>query len=210
MKIFVLDLGLNNLNSVRKTMQESATEIDHVEILSEYQTIATPALLILPGLGKFEAAMSSIQSRGFDRMIDENLRMGGSLVGICLGMHLLATESEESPGIRGLNLIPGVVRKLVPHQLEHVPNIGWNSTQIEEHSRGKFTSLESELDFYFVHSFVLEPQDPSHVLARTAYGCERFVSAVSKSRILGFQFHPEKSSSTGAALVCEIINWARA
>jgi imidazole glycerol phosphate synthase glutamine amidotransferase subunit len=209
MQILILDLGLNNINSVYKSVRDNARKDDVIKIISEQHVLKNPSLIILPGLGKFEAAMSSLRNKQFHNLIRENLALGGSLTGICLGMHLLASESEESPGVQGLNLIPGVVRKLLPSNSERIPNIGWNSTEYAQPENSSFGALNSNNDFYFVHSFALEPEDKSHILATTPYGEESFVSAVLNSKLVAFQFHPEKSARPGNDLMEQTINWAR-
>jgi glutamine amidotransferase len=208
MRILVLDLGINNINSVVKSLSDNSSKGDTIEILSDYRPIVGPSLLVLPGLGKFDAAMDSIRRKKFDAQISENLGQGGFLFGICLGMQLLMSESEESPGVKGLDLIKGGVRKLQAQNGERIPNVGWNSTKIEK-SKTPFNSLSENKDFYFVHSFAVDLANKEEVLATSVYGETHFTSAILSKRILGFQFHPEKSSLTGAALIREVVNWSK-
>ena len=208
MRTIILDLGLNNLNSVKKAFAENSTQNDSVEVISEYIHLTSPALLILPGLGKFAAAMTQIREKRFDVLINENLILNGSVVGICLGMQLLMSGSEESPGVKGLSLIAGTVRRLKPNSEERIPNIGWSSTVVKD-AANRFPSLGHEKDFYFVHSYAVETFDEKNVLATSPYGSSFFTSAIIENRIIGFQFHPEKSSSAGATLIREILEWAK-
>jgi glutamine amidotransferase len=201
-------LGLNNLNSVKKAFTENSTQNDSIEVISEYIHLTSPALLILPGLGKFAAAMTEIRERRFDILINENRVLNGYMVGICLGMQLLMSGSEESPGVKGLSLIAGTVRRLNPNSQERIPNIGWNSTVVKD-AANLFPSLGDEKDFYFVHSYIVEAYDQKNVLATSPYGTSFFTSAIIENRIIGFQFHPEKSSIAGAALIREILQWAK-
>lgn len=208
MRTIILDLGLNNLNSVKKAFSENSTQNDSVEVISEYIHLTSPALLILPGLGKFAAAMTQIREKRFDVLINENIILNGSVVGICLGMQLLMSGSEESPGVKGLGLIAGTVRRLKPNSEERIPNIGWNSTVVKD-AANRFPSLGYEKDFYFVHSYAVETFDEKNVLTTSPYGSSFFTSAIIENRIIGFQFHPEKSSSAGATLIREILEWAK-
>ena len=208
MRTIILDLGLNNLNSVKKAFTENSTQNDSIEVISEYIHLTSPALLILPGLGKFAAAMTEIRERRFDILINENRVLNGYMVGICLGMQLLMSGSEESPGVKGLSLIAGTVRRLNPNSQERIPNIGWNSTVVKD-AANLFPSLGDEKDFYFVHSYIVEAYDQKNVLATSPYGTSFFTSAIIENRIIGFQFHPEKSSIAGAALIREILQWAK-
>jgi glutamine amidotransferase len=208
LRTIILDLGLNNLNSVKKAFAENSTQNDSIEVISEYIHLTSPALLILPGLGKFAAAMAEIREKRFDILINENRVLNGCMVGICLGMQLLMSGSEESPGVKGLSLIAGTVRRLKPNSEERIPNIGWNCTVVKD-AASLFPSLGEEKDFYFVHSYVVEARDEKNVLATSPYGTSFFTSAIIENRIIGFQFHPEKSSSAGATLIREILEWAK-
>jgi len=209
LRTIILDLGLNNLNSVKKAFAENSGQNDSVEVISEYIHLTSPALLILPGLGKFAAAMTVIREKRFDILINENRVLNGCVAGICLGMQLLMSGSEESPGVKGLSLIAGTARRLKANSEEQrVPNIGWNSTIVKD-AANLFPSLGDEKDFYFVHSYAVEADDEKNVLATTPYGTSFFTSAILANGILGFQFHPEKSSSAGATLIREILEWAK-
>lgn len=208
MRILILDLGLNNINSVLKSLVENSSSDDSIEVLSSYQKLDSPSFIVLPGLGKFEAAMQSIREKEFDRLISENIFLGGFVVGICLGMQLLMFESEESPGVKGLELIGGRVKKLPLEKGEHIPNVGWNSTKNGK-SKTRFDALEQGKDFYFVHSYAVELTNDEEVLAISAYGAGTFPSAIISNKILGFQFHPEKSSHAGSKLMREVINWSK-
>jgi glutamine amidotransferase len=208
MQIRILDLGLNNLTSVVKCFEANSREEDSVEVVTQQENHLMPSLMVLPGLGKFGVAMDSMKDKNFHSMLLQNLSVGGKVLGICLGMQLLSTTSEESPEAKGLDLIPGKIRKLNFAPGERVPNIGWNTVFSKRADHG-FLSLRAGLDFYFVHSFVFEPSREEDILATTKYGDGEFTSAVFNEQVLGFQFHPEKSSIAGAQLIRESMNWAR-
>lgn len=207
MNIEILDLGINNIQSVVNSLQASVNFEIHIEIMKEAKSVSSSSLLILPGLGHFQAGMENLRARGFEGMIQKHVEEGGKLAGICLGMQLLFEVSEEAPGCDGLGLIEGRVAKLPP--IERVPNIGWNSTKLIGR-QSAFQSLDSEGDFYFVHSYYCIPKKPENVLACTAFGNQQIVSGVIKQNIIGIQFHPEKSGRSGKSFLGEMIAWARA
>jgi imidazole glycerol phosphate synthase glutamine amidotransferase subunit len=204
----ILDLGINNLNSVRRAFSSPLRITDAIVIVGNGDSERRPDLLILPGLGKFGAGMMALHERGLIEKIRNWTSEGSKLVGICLGMQMLGTCSEESPGVEGLNLINSRIERLPVGQGERVPHTGWAETSIANKSE-YFTTLNSENDFYFVHSYHLVPEDEKNVLTRTPFGTKSFVSSVATKNVLGFQFHPEKSGDKGKDLVSEVIAWTR-
>jgi glutamine amidotransferase len=207
MKIEILDLGINNLKSVVNAFQEELSVSDSLTIVTDSSESLGPDLLVLPGLGSFEAGMQEVEKRKFDKLIRQSQEDGVRLVGICLGMQLLGTYSEESKGVKGLNIIPGTSIKLVKQLKENIPNMGWASTIPK--SNNIFSALSKEKDFYFVHSYAFEPDDLANILCTTNYGETQFVSGVISPKACGFQFHPEKSAKIGAQLVSEVVAWSK-
>ena len=189
------------------TFQEKLAISDSLSIIPNASVSSGPNLLVLPGLGSFGAGMHEIKKRSFDTLIRQSLDGGARLVGICLGMQLLGKTSEESPGVQGLSLIPAVVEKLTS-EIERVPHVGWAASK-SKFPQNRFNSLSSNGDFYFVHSFHLRPEDEGNILCKTVFGENEFVSGVISERIIGLQFHPEKSGGKGKALISELIEWAR-
>jgi glutamine amidotransferase len=141
MKIEILDLGINNLKSVVHTFQEKLAISDSLSIIPDSSESSGPDLLVLPGLGSFGAGMQEIKKRNFDTLIRQSLDGGARLVGICLGMQLLGTDSEESMGVKGLDEIPGSSNKLIKQLKESIPNIGWAATMPKVES--EFSALSS-------------------------------------------------------------------
>lgn len=207
MKIEILDLGINNLKSVFNTFEGSLTGLDSLSIICKASESSGSDLLVLPGLGSFGAGMHEVRKRNFDKLVEQALVNGSRLVGICLGMQLLGTYSEESEGVKGLNVIPGTSSKLIRQTKERIPNMGWAGTSPT--SKNKFGALAKGKDFYFVHSYSFKPESYESVLCTTNYGAINFVSGVMSQSACGFQFHPEKSSKIGAELVTEIIAWGK-
>lgn len=209
MKIEVLDLGINNLNSVIRVFENSLAVNDTISVAKNAsESIKVADLLVLPGLGSFAAGMYAIRSGEFDVLISEHIFRGGKIVGICLGMQLLGSSSEESENISGLDLIPGKTVKLTEQKGERIPNVGWLETKKIART-SNFDSLASNRDFYFVHSYEYIPINPDDILCTSLYGKREFVSGINSGNVCGFQFHPEKSSKVGKLLVEEIVDWSK-
>lgn len=188
--ITVVDYGMGNLRSVRRALEHLGAD---VLITAEPVAVREATNLILPGVGAFGEAVRRIDRLGLRTPILDHVSKGLPLLGICLGMQLLFAESEESPGFRGLGLLPGVVKRFrgsLP-----VPHIGWNdATPV----RPSPLFAEKGGCYYFVHSFYLECG--ASTVATTTYG-DTFASAVQAEHVLGVQFHPEKSQNDGLALL---------
>ncbi len=207
--IEVINLGLNNINSVLSALR-SASGVD-VRLVDNAEESNNPKLLVLPGTGAFGAAMHALHHGDFLSLIQERVRQDlGFTTGICLGMQLLASESEESPGIQGLSLIEGTVRRL-PSFLGHdgrVPHVGWAT--LHRQCPSDFPGLpEADLrDVYFSHSFHLnlEQRDTESLVVQE--GERRFLAAFRKGNLSGYQFHPEKSSGFGMQIIHDLLRWS--
>jgi glutamine amidotransferase len=208
MLVGIIDLGINNLTSVQKAFSVPLSQTDSLVVIEEASSIFQPNLLILPGLGKFGAGMLALRERNLVERIKSWSQEGTKVVGICLGMQLLGTCSEESAQVDGLDLIKSRIERLPANQNERIPHTGWAET-ITAYQPQPFTALNTEGDFYFVHSYHLVPDDERDALTRTPFGDLKFVSSVFSKNILGVQFHPEKSGGKGKKLVSEIIEWSR-
>ena len=208
MLVSIVDLGINNLTSVQRAFSAPLKTNDTLTVIEADLKLDRPDLLILPGLGSFGAGMAALKERRLVDRIKVWSSEGTKVVGICLGMQLLASQSQESAGVEGLSLIHSSVERLKDDQNERVPHIGWAETKCPMASQ-PFPSLQSPGDFYFVHSYHLIPTNASYVLARTPFGSTSFVSSVLTRNILGVQFHPEKSGGKGKNLISEIVQWAR-
>lgn len=207
MGVEVLDLGLNNLASLLRALSQAG--FGDVRAIDHRRLHRSAKLLVLPGVGAFGAAMDRIGERGFDGVLRDHLAGAGKVAGICLGMHLLGSSSEESPGVPGLNLIPGEVGRLPADQGERIPHVGWSAVEMAGQTP-EFNALEEPFDYYFIHSYALQPTSAADVLAVTPFGTGSFVSAVLSGDIVAFQFHPEKSSRPGARLLQQVQAWSNA
>lgn len=205
-KVTILDLGINNINSVKRTFQRQ-TEVSQVEIIKSYSDYSSTHLVVLPGLGSFFAGMQSLKDRNLDEYLRKTAELGVPIVGVCLGMQLLGFESEESPGIKGLGLIEGKNELLPINSSERIPNIGWMGGT-PANDGNLFPALASEKDFYFVHSYHFIPENTDNSIFKSNYGNIEITTAIKKENILGFQFHPEKSSQIGNQLIGDTIRWA--
>jgi len=193
--IGLVDYGMGNRRSVEKALEHLGAR---VLVSSDPAALAQARALVVPGVGAFPSAMERLGALGLDAFLVERAGAGIPILGICLGMHLAFERSREQGGAEGLGLVPGTVRELAAGSLK-LPQIGWNEVRWER--RAPF--LESVRDapaYYHVHSFVAVPDDPADVLGTAEYG-ERFASVVAHGSFVGVQFHPEKSSHDGLALL---------
>lgn len=196
--VAIIDYGMCNLDSVRRAIEEcGGTPL----VTDQEREIETASRIILPGVGAFADAMSNIKQRGLDEILREQvIEKQIPLLGICLGMQLLASKGFEVAETEGLGLVAGEVHWLRPAGEDtRIPHVGWN----EVHPVGDsplFRGISPTADFYFTHSYHMRPYDDTAVLARTPYA-GGFVSAVHEGLIWGVQFHPEKSQRIGFQLL---------
>jgi glutamine amidotransferase len=161
--------------------------------------------LILPGVGAFTDGMRNLRSLGLDKTIsDLVLNRKRPILGICLGMQLLATKGTEGGETAGLDILPGeVVRLENGSDKERIPHVGWNEVAIVRQA-ALFAQIPDKSDFYFVHSYHLKPYDEQNIVGTTQY-CGHFVSAINSGNVWGVQFHPEKSGPLGKLLLKNFI-----
>ncbi len=197
--IAIVDYGMGNRRSVEKALEHVGAE---PRLTADHETIRAADGIVLPGVGAFPEAMRRIRAGGLDELIDERARAGVPVLGLCLGMQLLFETSDEHEGATGLGLLPGRVTAL---RAPRVPHIGWNLVTFERPSP-LTDGLGDAAAFYHVHSLAPEPAVATDVVGRGEYG-ERFVSIVERDNVMGVQFHPEKSSRDGLAL---LRNFAKA
>jgi glutamine amidotransferase len=194
MKVAIVDYGMGNLGSVRRALAELG--VDAI-IAGHPEQLAAADRLILPGVGSFSDGMALLTQGGWREAIrHQTLELGKPLLGICLGMQLLASRGSEGGETPGLDLIPGQVSRLDTLGCAlHIPHVGWNAISRTDDDE-LFSGIPDGTDFYFVHSYAFRPTREEHTLAHTDYGIQ-VVAAVGTGNILGTQFHPEKSSKAG-------------
>jgi glutamine amidotransferase len=200
--IAVIDIGVSNVGSVVSAFRRLDAE---VRVASDAATVAAARAIVLPGVGAFGDGMESLQSKGLIEPIRAAAAAGVPILGFCLGLQLLAEESEEFGRHEGLGLIPGRVVRLVPTRSgERVPNVGWCDIDIRPRSR-LLRSIERGTAFYFVHSYHLRCADPSDVTATIRFGDQNVSVAVERGNIFAAQFHPEKSQDAGLKMLAEFV-----
>jgi imidazole glycerol-phosphate synthase subunit HisH len=197
--IGVVDYGLGNVGAILNVYRSLDIRAFRASTPSE---LASATRIILPGVGSFDHAMTRLSESGMRTMLEEAVACGSvPLLGICVGMQMLAESSEE--GVEsGLGYVDGVVRQLAVRALPdkpHLPHLGWNSIEAISDSP-LFRGLEEGDEFYFLHSYCFEPTSSRHVATLTIYG-EAFASSVWRENIHGVQFHPEKSHSKGVRVL---------
>lgn len=196
-RLAVVDYGMGNLHSVLKQLKTLGIE---PFIASDPEDVARADKLVLPGVGHFAKAMANLEERGLLEALQREVLVGGKpLLGICLGMQLLAKRSEEGD-VGGFGWLDAtVVRFQVSDpRVFKVPHIGWNTMKAAQDSP-LFEGLPDESEFYFVHAYHWKSTDEAYAIGHTEYD-GRFVSAVQKDNIFGVQFHPEKSFQAGMRL----------
>lgn len=197
--ITIIDYAINNLRSVEKAFLSMGLS---VEVSDKPEKIRQAEKIVLPGVGAFADAMANLQAKNLVDVLREKVRAGTPLLGLCLGLQLLFSESEEFGNTVGFNFIPGKVRRL-PKTVK-VPHIGWNQLHLQR--RDPLLEGIREGSFvYFVHSYYAAPEDSEDVLATTDYELE-FPSITRRGNVWATQFHPEKSQDVGLRI---LRNFAR-
>ena len=194
--IGIIDYDAGNLKSVEKALHYLGKE---VIVTRDPEQLRQVDKVILPGVGAFGDAMTKLKEYHLDTLIHEIADSGKPFLGICLGLQLLFEESEESPGVEGLGILKGKIKRIPDEDGLKVPHIGWNSLHLEHNGR-LFQNIPENSYVYFVHSYYLEAQDPEIVKASTEYGVHIHAS-VEKGNVFACQFHPEKSSETGLQIL---------
>ena len=193
--IAIIDYDAGNLKSVEKALLFLGEE---AKVTSNAEEILAADKIILPGVGAFGDALEKLNTSGLSETIREAVRRKIPLLGICLGLQLLFEASEESPGVDGLSVLKGKIKRIPDKEGFKVPHIGWNSLKINPESK-LFRDITEDSYVYFVHSYYLKAEEPI-VAATTDYVVD-IHAAVEKEHIFACQFHPEKSGEIGLKLL---------
>jgi imidazole glycerol-phosphate synthase subunit HisH len=193
--VSIIDYGMGNLRSIVNALDFLG--IPH-RLVREPAAVMDAGMLILPGVGAFDRAMINLMDSGMAAAIADAARTGTPLLGICLGMQLLAERGEEGGGCHGLGLVPGTARRLRPESGVRIPHMGFNDV-VQTRACPLFEGIGDRSDFYFAHSYYLDC-DEAVVVGVAVHGSE-FAAAIAHGNVMGTQFHPEKSQSHGLQLL---------
>jgi glutamine amidotransferase len=199
-RVALLNYGMGNLTSATMALEHVGAS---VELTDDHSRVRAADAVVLPGVGAFPKAMEAVRRLGLDELVHERHEAGVPILGICLGMQLLFETSTELGGAAGIGLLRGTVEPLDAAGLK-IPQIGWNEVHWRE---GSVLGVRERSAMYHVHSFAVNPADPSVIAGTAVYGNE-FVSAVEQDCVYGVQFHPEKSSSDGLLLLSQFVRSA--
>ena len=199
--IAIIDYDAGNIRSVEKALLFQKEE---AVVTRDAKVILSADGIILPGVGNFGDAMGNLVRFGLVPVISEAVEKKIPFLGLCVGLQLLFEGSEESPGVKGLSLLPGVIRRIPAVEGLKIPHMGWNSLSFPFKGR-LFDGIGEEPYVYFVHSYYLDAADKSMVCATTEYGVT-IDASVEKGLLFATQFHPEKSSAVGQKL---LMNFAK-
>jgi glutamine amidotransferase len=195
-RIVIIDYGMGNLRNVEKGFEKVGFE---AEVTRNKKEIEKASGIVLPGVGAFRDCMVNLERYGLIEPILRSVEKGKPYLGICLGLQILFSESEEFGSHRGLDLIKGRVVKFIPDPEHKVPHMGWNTVQ-KKREAPMLRGIESGDFFYFVHSYYVIPEEAEWVSTSTDYG-KAFVSSIWKENLFATQFHPEKSQEKGLKIL---------
>ncbi len=208
-KVGIVDYGMGNLHSVAKAV---ALQGGSVSVTDSKNRLKGSDLLVLPGVGAFGAAMTTLAQKKLDDFIWQWIEEGKPYLGICLGFQLLFERSEESPRVKGLGVFKGDVVRFNSADFKkkglQIPHMGWNNANRKAGTPSDyFKGVDAGNYFYFVHSYYPEPKDKSVLYSETLYG-KPFCSSVAQGNLFASQFHPEKSGDSGKRLLKNILKKA--
>jgi imidazole glycerol-phosphate synthase subunit HisH len=204
--IAVLDYGIDNLHSAQKALEHEGAD---ARLTSDAGLIADADGVVLPGVGAFGACMSSLRAAGLEGPAHEAVASGRPFLGICVGMQMLFTKSEEDDAAAGLDVIPGTVTWIpVGPPAVKIPQMQWNRLEIRDADEPMLRNLGDEPYVYFVHSLHGVPDDDAMVAATVEYGTT-INAAFRRDNVFAVQFHPEKSSRPGLALLANFVDVCR-
>lgn len=197
--IAIVDYGVGNLRSVAKALEKVGAEV----VVTDSKSVISKADgVVLPGVGAFGMCMENLASAGLDRCVRDAAGSDKPFLGICVGMQILFDESEEFGPVKGLGILPGVVRRFDRRTLDmKIPHMGWNQLEIKGRTRAPhLRGVPDGASVYFVHSYFVETEVNTLAASTTTYG-RTFVSSVWSDNIFATQFHPEKSQVQGLKLL---------
>ena len=206
--VAVIDYGMGNLHSIAKALQHAAPEVD-VQIATDAEQILRADRVVFPGVGAIRDCMQALNQSGLSEVIREVAKTK-PLLGICLGMQALLSNSEENGKTLGLDIFSGHVVRFAENLSDNkgnklkIPHMGWN--QVHQRPHALWNNIPQDSRFYFVHSYYAQPDESSAIAATTDYP-DAFACALSHNNIFAVQFHPEKSQTVGLQLLNNFLHW---
>jgi glutamine amidotransferase len=204
--IAIIDYEMGNLKSIYKLLCH--LDIDSI-ITSNHNKIRNADGVILPGVGAFGDAIMQLRQKNLFGLIRDLTSEGKPLFGICLGQHMLFSQSSEMGYHEGLGIIQGKVISFEKALVGKIPQIGWNSVSFIKEDHFIIQGIPNNSYFYFIHSYYGIPTDPSTILGKTIYGETEFCSMACKENVIAVQFHPEKSSKNGIKMYQNFVQYCR-
>ncbi len=218
MSVAIIDYGSGNLRSAAKAFERAARESGYagaIAVTADTNVVAKADHIVLPGVGAFADCRRGLDAVPgmVEALNDAVIKKGQPFLGICVGMQLMAEKGFEHGATTGLGWIPGSVVELKPEGAEspggtgfRVPQMGWNQLQFVGMSHPVFKGIPNLSHTYFVHSYHMQCQNPAHVIATVSYG-QTVTAVVGRDNMIGTQFHPEKSTAAGVAVVSNFLAW---
>ncbi len=204
-RIVIIDYGMGNLRNVQKAFEKIGLE---ARVTRSKREIDRASALVLPGVGAFKDCMENLERFGLIEPVVRSVRKGKPYLGICLGLQILFSESEEFGLQKGLDLIKGRVVRFRPDPEHKVPHMGWNTVE-KKMEAPCLEGIESGDFFYFVHSYYVIPEEPQWTSTFTHYGIP-FASSLWKENLFATQFHPEKSQKKGLKVLENFARFVKA
>lgn len=200
--IAIIDYGMGNLRSVHKAFEA----VGHQAVVTrDAAAIKNASHVVLPGVGAFGDCMANLERYDLIDSVRLAIQSGKPFLGICLGLQLLFTESEEFGRHKGLDIIPGKVRRFAADPMLKVPHMGWNQVMVQR-ACPLFAGIPNGANWYFVHSYFVDPAEIQIAATTTTYGIP-FASSIWKDNVVACQFHPEKSQAVGLQLIKNFGAW---
>jgi imidazole glycerol phosphate synthase glutamine amidotransferase subunit len=204
-KIKILDLTISSIGSIYSALRK--TGVKNIEVVRDLKSLQREHLLVIPGNGNFGQASTALDQHNLRSYLQDFISNGGKILGICLGMQILAISSEESDEGVGLNYFKTKVKRFPNEKNLRIPNIGWAEVTASSNPFN-FHSLKAPSDFYFSHSYFVEDSPNISGKLTSNNGTFEFCCGIVQEQIIAVQFHPEKSSRSGAKFLDDVVSWA--
>ncbi|NCJ08253.1 imidazole glycerol phosphate synthase subunit HisH [Synechococcales cyanobacterium C] len=204
--IGVIDYDMGNLHSACKGLEKAGAT---AQVTDRAQDLEKADAVVLPGVGAFDPAMEHLRSRDLIPVIKDIIASGKPFLGICLGLQILFDASEEGQS-PGLGIIPGRVRRFRPEPGITIPHMGWNQLMLTHSHLPLWQHLPLNPWVYFVHSYYVDPVDPTVTAATITHGTQTITAAIAQDNLMAVQFHPEKSSTAGLQILANFVQHIQA